>query len=252
MLTLTEVQERLKQPFDIHLIKFKPGNIKGDECFPLAFVSWHHYLDRLDQDAAGLYSFPLPLVTIGPNKISVAASVIICGEIFSSVGDASIEKDNGVCDAEDQAFKRACAKAGLGRYLYDAKLQPVPFENKRILKHHLVLAVEMYDMLGLEVSDNIRAEAESLKGKPIWIPQHSNTSYPAAVLSSDEKHRDRLEKLKKYNDIPDYILNKLTPDQAREMQKEFMAKEKSREEILAPYVTQPSPTGSYRRPWNNN
>jgi hypothetical protein len=121
MTTLSDLLPRLTEPFPSDLIELKPGALtqSQDRALALAYADSRVYQDRLDQ-------------VVGPANWSVAFSLhtagaictlTICGVTKSDVGDFPLDysdkaNENRATTAAAQAFKRACAQFGLGRYLY--------------------------------------------------------------------------------------------------------------------------------------
>ena len=93
-------------PFPAELIKKVPP--RGE-----AYVSWTHYTQRLLK-VHGAHQYHVTSVTYGDGNWCVAVQVEIHnGESYGGVG---FDKD--ATHAESQAYKRACAHAGIGLHLY--------------------------------------------------------------------------------------------------------------------------------------
>lgn len=92
-------------PFPDNVIKQLPP--RGD-----SYVSWHQYAQRLLLHHGGYEWRPTQLMKDG-DVWAVAGELTIDGEIYGAVGE-----DDSPTSAESNAFKRACAKAGIGLHLY--------------------------------------------------------------------------------------------------------------------------------------
>lgn len=96
-------------------------SLKGNH---ITFVSWHHYADQLDRIiGAEDWLIEPPQVTVTPNRVIVAVGLTIRGVGTKwNVGDEVLDKDSfgtASTNAFAQAFKRAAAMWGLGRYMYE-------------------------------------------------------------------------------------------------------------------------------------
>ncbi len=116
--TLADIYEQLSRPFAAELIELKPGATTKDKtkALALAYVDARAYQDRLDS-------------VVGPDNWSVeyrplpGGAGLICrltllGVTREDVGEAEQSDPNHATSSAMQAFKRACAAFGLGRYLY--------------------------------------------------------------------------------------------------------------------------------------
>jgi hypothetical protein len=116
-----QVQERLMAPFPLELVNLKPGAVARGKNSALAMAhgDTRAYMLRLDEVCPGEWSDETISIQVTPKKIIVATKVTVMGVTHSDVGEHAIEDENGATSATAQSFKRACAKHGLGRYLYD-------------------------------------------------------------------------------------------------------------------------------------
>ncbi|RCK72749.1 MAG: hypothetical protein ANABAC_1283 [Anaerolineae bacterium] len=108
--------EALAEPFPARYIEWKPGAISKnkDRALALAYVDARRYQERLDF-VCPEWSSRVELLADG--RVA-KVSLTIMGITREEVGEASGEDANTVTTAVAQAFKRACAAFGLGRYLY--------------------------------------------------------------------------------------------------------------------------------------
>lgn len=93
------------EPFPQSVIKSLPP--RGD-----AYVAWHQYAQRLLLHHGG-YSWRITSVTHVDKLWAVAGELTLGDEIYGAVGE-----DDSPTAAESNAFKRACAHAGIGLHLY--------------------------------------------------------------------------------------------------------------------------------------
>ena len=112
-----ELYAHLIQPFDDADLRYRVGAISKDKtkAQALPYVDPRAYEDRLNRLVPGDWS-----VTFEPwGDHRIICRLTIHGVTRSSTGEASDSPDTiAGTSAEAQAFKRACTKFGLGRYLY--------------------------------------------------------------------------------------------------------------------------------------
>ena len=123
--------EQLRQPFPASAIYWRAGVVSRDKkrAQALPYAEPRVYEDRLNSVCPGLWS-----VSFRPWGESRIICDLTIGELTrSSTGEENEGFAPGTA-AEAQAFKRACVKFGLGRYLYDIPIVWVPYdENARRL-----------------------------------------------------------------------------------------------------------------------
>jgi hypothetical protein len=124
---LAQILAQLQAPFPPELHAFKPGRTTQDKSrgLAMAYVDPRHYQARLDAvDPAWHDAYETLLLG---DRVFVVCRLTIAGVTRSDVGEhaLTLETRRGECMAENaftsavaQAFKRAAAKFGLGRYLY--------------------------------------------------------------------------------------------------------------------------------------
>lgn len=122
------INSKLSTPFPAEVISWRPGRKTNDgkRAQALAYAEPRAYEDRLNQVCGGNWS--VTFKPWGENRIICELSIY--GITRSSTG----EENEGFAPgraAEAQAFKRACSKFGLGRYLYDLPTSWVEYDNKR-------------------------------------------------------------------------------------------------------------------------
>ena len=149
-LTLAEVYDGLTAPFPPQVIELKPGAVTKDKtkALALAYADPRAYEDRLD-------------VVVGPDNWSVeyrplpGGTGLICrltilGKVREDVGEAPAGDANTFTSAAAQAFKRACAIFGVGRYLYHLPPLWAPYdEGKRQIVDAPRVVAQLYKMARL-------------------------------------------------------------------------------------------------------
>jgi hypothetical protein len=135
MSTLSEYIADLTTPFLSNQIDLKPGALtkSKDRALALAYADTRVYQERLDQ-------------VIGPEAwhvqfqvadLGVLCTLTICGVTKTDVGDFPLDSDpdrpneNRMTTAAAQAFKRACAAFGIGRYLYSLPRMWADYDAER-------------------------------------------------------------------------------------------------------------------------
>jgi hypothetical protein len=115
---LQDILAELKKPFHPADVYWKPGNVNKDQtkALAMAYANLRAYQNRLDEVCGLAWS-----VTYTPWGERIVCHLAIGGVTRSSTGEPdSREEKSEIAGtaAEAQAFKRACAMWGLGRYLY--------------------------------------------------------------------------------------------------------------------------------------
>lgn len=115
---MQQVLDDLRKPFHPSQITWKPGAVKGDRALALAYADLRAYMNRLDEVCGSDWS-----VAYEPwGESRIICRMTIMGVTRSSTGETTNEAERseiGGTVAEAQAFKRAAATFGLGRYLYN-------------------------------------------------------------------------------------------------------------------------------------
>mgnify|MGYP001370642961 CR=1 FL=1 len=132
LITLQQIAEPLRAPFPPMEIKFLPKFPQQREgkwfCLAYPYADKRAYEDRLNALAYGHWQTPPPIALATANKLIIFVTVVLCGIPHTDVGEAFLsrvsrkgearEEENTATAAYSQAFRRACAQFGLGRYLY--------------------------------------------------------------------------------------------------------------------------------------
>jgi hypothetical protein len=120
---LATLQEVLSAPFDISFITVKPGatNREKTKALALAYADPRAYMIRLDEavGAEGWHDEYTVSYPPNGNSVHVLCRLTVDGITKSDGGEEPLSDPNALCGAIAQAFKRACTKFGLGRYLYE-------------------------------------------------------------------------------------------------------------------------------------
>lgn len=117
---MTDLLRQLAEPFPPEHITWKPGNTTkdGTKCMAMAYGDLRAYMERLDELCGLEWS-----VRYTPwQQERIICELTIRGVTRSSTGEYGTQDEKNNIEgtvAEAQAFKRACAMFGLGRYLYD-------------------------------------------------------------------------------------------------------------------------------------
>jgi len=158
MITLDQLVEPLRAPFPPAEFKFFPKSPvqRGDAwvCLALPYADKRAYEDRLNALLPGRWSTPPMTPLVAGNKLVIPVTLVICEIAHTDVGEAFLtslsrkgeprEEENAATEAYSQAFRRACAQVGLGRYLYDLPKVWVPYDPQ---KRAIALAEEELRLL---------------------------------------------------------------------------------------------------------
>jgi hypothetical protein len=138
--------EQLKLPFLPEIVSWKPQTVSRDRrrCLAVPYVETQPYQERLDaicpdwqDDYAIWFSDPQEIAgRMGdkraiPGKVFVKCRLTIAEHTRADVGECDLTDENAFTSAKAQAFKRACASFGLGRYLYDLPTVWVDFDEDK-------------------------------------------------------------------------------------------------------------------------
>lgn len=110
--------EKLKEAFPLHAHEFKPTALTSDKSrgLGLVYVDPRWYQHRLDQ-ADPEWKDEMDPTEVG-ERLLVTCHLTVNGVTRTEIGECTLDDKNGGTIATAQAFKRACVKFGLGRYLY--------------------------------------------------------------------------------------------------------------------------------------
>jgi hypothetical protein len=115
--TLTQIHAKLCKPFPLWAVDVKPGatNKEKTRALALAYVDARQYQTRLDR-LAGPEGWAVEYRSVGERAILCRLTIL--GITREDVGECAAADENAWTSATMQAFKRACAAFGMGRYLY--------------------------------------------------------------------------------------------------------------------------------------
>lgn len=127
---LSQVLAQLREPFSPECVEWKISALTEDKSRALAaaYVDARRYQERLD---AVCPDWEDHIEFLKPDGSLVKVSLTVAGVTREEVGEADPEEDNTATSAVAQAFKRACAAFGLGRYLYFLPQQWVPYDPSK-------------------------------------------------------------------------------------------------------------------------
>ena len=122
----------LCQPFPTTSLKWRVGATTKDKtkAQALPYVDPRDYERRLDEVCPGAWH--VAFIPWGDHK--VICNLTIHTVTRASTGESSGDDFAPGTSAEAQAFKRACSKFGLGRYLYDLPAPWVDYDGKKLLR----------------------------------------------------------------------------------------------------------------------
>lgn len=114
-----DVLNKLSKPFHPSHLSWKPGATNKDKtkALALAYADIRAYQNRLDEVCGMNWA-----VSYTPWGDRIVCHLTINGITRSSTGEADAQSERSEIagtSAEAQAFKRACAMFGLGRYIYN-------------------------------------------------------------------------------------------------------------------------------------
>jgi hypothetical protein len=173
MTTLAELKPALEQPFPVEVVQFLLKDIRQEEgkwtCLAFPYCNKRVYEDRLNALAYGEWQTPHTAPSIHDNKLIIPATLILCGVTHTDYGEAfltvpakngtSREDENSATEAYSQAFRRACSKFGLGRYLYNLGKLRLPYDPRykalALTKEEQLAWVEkLYSKAGIRPLEN--------------------------------------------------------------------------------------------------
>lgn len=175
---------RMPLPFEAHSVRVMQITRDEKRASMALYADPRAYAERLDE------VYPLWQVAFQPWGDRLIAYVNIGGYIRASTGemDKQSEKSEiGGTSAEAQAFKRACAQWGLGRYLYKVPMKWWDYdkENKRFT-HDAEIQMRDYiiqllkDLGGAELPAPRKATSPARKTTPAAKPEPAVEPAPAS------------------------------------------------------------------------
>lgn len=125
-MTDTNLLAKLAEPFAARDISWLPGATSNGKCLAMPYADLRAYMDRLDEVAGLTWQ-----VEYQPWGDRIICNLTIAGVTRSSTGESDAKDPNAGTVSEAQAFKRACAMFGLGRYLYNLPSVWVEYDPQR-------------------------------------------------------------------------------------------------------------------------
>lgn len=188
---MTQLLTELRRPFHPSFVTWKPGSVNKEQtkALALAYADLRAYQNRLDEVCGMDWS-----VTYTPWGDRIVCHLTIAGITRSSTGEADSQSERSEIagtSAEAQAFKRACAMFGLGRYLYQFPTVWVEYDGKgfsdRAKARLQGLVVQHYNRvmggkaLEAELPDPVPAGADDADppAAPAAIPQATLDAFEA-------------------------------------------------------------------------
>ena len=185
-----DILTMLKMPFHPSHVTWKPQAVTKDQtkAMACAYADVRAYQNRLDEVCGMDWS-----VTYTPwGETKIVCHVTISGVTRSSTGESDSQSERseiGGTAMEAQAFKRACAMFGLGRYLYN-----------------LPSAWVEYDAQSKQFSEKGKAKLESI------IVQHYRRTTQASAEQAEVSKADPEDKestSKDQSTVPLEVLERL-------------------------------------------
>jgi hypothetical protein len=191
--------EQLSEPFAKEDIFWRAGAVSRDKkrAQALAYAEPRVYEDRLNEICPGDWS--VKFIPWGESRL--ICELTIHGVTRSSTGEFDTEKRNAIAEgtvAEAQAFKRACSKFGLGRYLYELPVQWMDFDEEknrlketpdipaRFLPRITSSEAQTLDFVSSHLSPE-RANAMSTELEKLGYPKHEQLRLASSVLEKPIK-----------------------------------------------------------------
>ena len=161
-----DIQKRLEAPFPAEVLEFLPlgrsfQTRNGETKIAVAaYVDKAHYQARLDA-VLGVdgWSVEYRELRSGVVVARLTAHFPSRTVVREDVGEAEVGGENAATTAVAQAFKRACAALGVGRYLYTLPRKTVAYDEQRkqLLIDPIQLARELYAQAGLMTHDDLNS-----------------------------------------------------------------------------------------------
>ncbi len=195
---------QLSEPFTKEDIFWRAGATTRDKkrAQALAYAEPRIYEDRLNEVCPGDWS--VKFIPWGETRL--ICELTIHGVTRSSTGEFDSEKRNAIAEgtvAEAQAFKRACSKFGLGRYLYDlpvlwvdydeekSRLKETPEIPNKFLPRIAVNEAQTLDFITTSLTPD-RANAMSSELEKLGYPKPEQLRLASSVLEKPIKNLTHL------------------------------------------------------------
>jgi hypothetical protein len=152
---LDSIVAALSAPFPPQIVELKPGAVSEEKkrALALAYVDARHYQARLDA-IVGSAGWQVAYRPWGERAVICALTIL--GVTREDVGEAEKGDPNQATSAAMQAFKRACAAFGLGRYLYtdlpQLWVEAVPRGRSWVIINSASAVEQMYAEAGIDLT----------------------------------------------------------------------------------------------------
>ncbi|MCE7980553.1 MAG: hypothetical protein DYG89_05120 [Caldilinea sp. CFX5] len=187
---INQILDELSKPFHPSRITWRPGALTGkkDKALALAYADLRAYQNRLDEVCGMDWS-----VSYTPWGDRIICHLTINGITRSSTGEADSDSERSEIagtSAEAQAFKRACAMFGLGRYLYSLPSLWVEYDapNQRFTEKskarlHSIIAQHYQRFLNGQPASTLDAPAEEVPedvqvAEPVRATEETTSTEP--------------------------------------------------------------------------
>jgi hypothetical protein len=196
MSTLTDHIADLTVPFCSSQIDLKPGALtkSRDRALALAYADTRVYQERLDQ-VVGPEAWHVQFQVA---ELGVLCTLTICGVTKTDVGDFPLDSDperpneNRMTSAAAQAFKRACAVFGVGRYLYELPRMWADYDpERRAFCDPQGVIIALYHAADIAASIADGSEAAPVPATPTHTPPDAQRLKTARAALADAEQRTR-------------------------------------------------------------
>ena len=119
-MTLRDTMVRFKPPFPVSVMEWKVQamNSAKDKALAAPYADTRAYEDRLNEVVPEDWTDRAEFLQAG-DRLICTVHLTILGVTRAGDGESPLSDKNAATIAYSQAFKRACSRFGLGRYLYD-------------------------------------------------------------------------------------------------------------------------------------
>lgn len=210
----------LARPFPSKSISWLSKVVRGDKCLALIYADVRAYYDRLDEIFPNRWNDQVSFQVVGSKLLCVVSLTgrDVQGNDWlrhDGVGEDWLtgkpkEDENVATSAFAQAFKRACVKFGIGRYLYDFPKVWVPYDGKRIPDAEIEKLNSRYEawVKRMESASAPKKTVEpghqpSAPTKAIAAAVQGSTDHGAMVLHFGEHKGETLQEI--YEADPTYV-----------------------------------------------
>jgi hypothetical protein len=199
MTTLRDHTVELTRPFPPEQIDLKPGVMTREKtrAIPMAYVDARVYQERLDQ-VVGPDAWS---VDFSVRRFGVVCTLTICGVTKADVGDYPLDdethrNENKATTAAAQAFKRACAQFGVGRYLYSLPRLWADYDpDKKQFLNPAGIVAALYHAAGISIT----ASAQPAQGTSTPNPKLARAREALATAEAQVAHLGRPGKAEAVN-----------------------------------------------------